>query len=417
MAEYTAKSNNLIKPKKINIYLLFTAGLFIALILLEIFYDGSFLDEVIGILGAAYLLFFRSKLERRDIITIILIGIIVVFGLISNIISGVKNNWFSILVDVVSETKIIFAYYGIKYLLTDDEKQQLIDKFTPAVVLYTLAAFFFGVLTLFVDTGMRGLEERFGLMPYKFIYTVECQFLTIQVFIFAILVCSTRITDRFRYFLYFCALASMLLTTKSPGILLTIMFVGLSFYFKKHKKLSPFVILIGIVLIFWASQFQIENYITNTNSIRYLFLVNSFKTAGTYFPFGSGFATYGSDQAFKDYSQLYYQYGYYKMLGLDPIDGSYTSDTFWPMAIAQFGWFGFILYFYVYVRIFQSFTNEKITGQRKAFLYASFIQAMIYAIGAANLSSSYGMVSFMALALVNVSNPEEQKKKRLKLHF
>ena len=44
---------------------------------------------------------------------------------------------------------------------------------------------------------------------------------------------------------------------------------------------------------------------------------------------------------------------------MTPEDGSFLSDTFWPMAIGQFGWVGGILYISAYIMIFLSFKNNK----------------------------------------------------------
>lgn len=40
-------------------------------------------------------------------------------------------------------------------------------------------------------------------------------------------------------------------------------------------------------------------------------------------------------QAARNYSRLYYQYGFNSLFGMNTRDGSFLSDTFWPMAIGQ----------------------------------------------------------------------------------
>ncbi len=198
----------------------------------------------------------------------------------------------------------------------------------------------------------------------------------------------------------------------------SIIFIGLAFYFKKHERLSPIVIIIGVIILIVAGWFQIETYILNENAPRRLFFEYAFKTANNYFPLGSGFGTFGSDQAARNYSQLYYQYGFNKLFGMTPEDGSFLSDTFWPMAIGQFGWVGGILYISAYIMIFLSFKNNKYNSQTKAFLYAAFLQYMIHAVGSAILSSSAGLIGFMALAIFTVSYDDNQKNKsRLKIHL
>ena len=118
----------------------------------------------------------------------------------------------------------------------------------------------------------------------------------------------------------------------------------------------------------------------NVNAPRYLFFYYGGKTANTYFPLGSGFATFGSDQAARNYSRLYYQYGFNSLFGMNTEDGSFLSDTFWPMAIGQFGWIGSILYILIYVRIFFSFKWMDLNLEQKALLYAGYMQYIIHAV-------------------------------------
>lgn len=132
------------------------------------------------------------------------------------------------------------------------------------------------------------------------------------------------------------------------------------------------------VIVLLLGTFQIQTYLMNVNAPRYLFFYYGGKTANTYFPLGSGFATFGSDQAARNYSRLYYQYGFNSLFGMNTKDGSFLSDTFWPMAIGQFGWIGSILYILIYVRIFFSFKWMNLNSEQKALLYAGYMQYIIH---------------------------------------
>lgn len=154
------------------------------------------------------------------------------------------------------------------------------------------------------------------------------------------------------------------------------------------------------VIVLLLGTFQIQTYLMNVNAPRYLFFYYGGKTANTYFPLGSGFATFGSDQAARNYSRLYYQYGFNSLFGMNTKDGSFLSDTFWPMAIGQFGWIGSILYILIYVRIFFSFKWMNLNSEQKALLYAGYMQYIIHAVGSAILSAPAGMIGAIALAAV-----------------
>lgn len=415
MATNVKNSNHKVKLK-FNVYSALIIILFLSLILAELFASRSYLDEVIGILSAFYLLFFRNRMEKRDVITIVLLAVVSIYGLISNTVSGLTSNYFSIFVDVLAESKVLLSYFAVKYFLNDSEKQSIIELLTGISALFTIASFICGIISLFKDIGMSGLE-RYGIRSFHFIFDMEHQFMAVYMFIFAVLVCNTRMKHGTKVLFYIMAMISMILTTKAPPILFSIIFVGLSFYFRKHKKLSTWIIIIGIIMVIIVGQYQIHEYLLNEDSPRHLFIKYAIKTANNYFPFGSGFATYGSDQAARVYSRLYYQYGFNKLNGMNPDNPAFLSDTFWPMAIGQFGWVGSILYAIVYLRVFLTLNNDKFSNEKRAFVYACYLQYMIHAIGSAILSSSAGMIGFMGLALVTELDESQEKSGRLKIHI
>lgn len=100
------------------------------------------------------------------------------------------------------------------------------------------------------------------------------------------------------------------------------MFIFLLIYFQKRAQLKTRTVVFMAVIVLLLGTFQIQTYLMNVNAPRYLFFYYGGKTANTYFPLGSGFATFGSDQAARNYSRLYYQYGFalIAMVGCMSID-------------------------------------------------------------------------------------------------
>ena len=66
-----------------------------------------------------------------------------------------------------------------------------------------------------------------------------------------------------------------------------------------------------------------------------------------YFPFGSGFGSFGSEAAARYYSPLYYKYEIDSVYGLSPLDygtsSNFLVDAFYPV-LSEFGIIGIILY-------------------------------------------------------------------------
>ncbi|MDD6728005.1 MAG: hypothetical protein PUE08_02125 [Eubacteriales bacterium] len=396
---------------------IFVVILFLVMIVIEVGNGRSYHDEVIGIISAVYLLFMRKKIERRDMITLVTLAVVVAIGIVSNLVSNLTSSIFSICVDIIAETKLIFGFFAIKYFLSDKEKQATINMLLPLSKLYTLAAFSCSIISLFTDIGMSG-EERYGIPSFKFIFFHNHQYVAVYMLFFGVLVCNKKMSDTERKIYYALAIVSLMLATKAPPIIFSVIFIGLAFYFKKHDVISPGVMILGIILIVTLGWYQIENYLLRDDVPRHIFFEYSFKTANNYFPLGSGFSTFGSDQAARNYSKLYYQYGFDKMYGMTPEEGMFLSDNFWAMAIGQFGWIGSLVYISVFVRIFLTFSSNKYSNQHKAFLYAAYIQYMIHAVGSAILSSSAGLIGFMAIAMFTFLDDDTKKRTpKFKIYF
>ena len=145
--------------KRYYIKSLIAIAVFLLVITLELVNNGGYFDEIIGVLSAIYLIFFRTRIERRDMYTLIIMGIVVAIGVISNLVSGVSHNYFSIVIDIVAETKLLFAYFAMKYFLNDEEKKATINMLVSLAKLFTIGAFVCSIISLFTDIGMTG--------PYK----------------------------------------------------------------------------------------------------------------------------------------------------------------------------------------------------------------------------------------------------------
>lgn len=370
------------------------------LIYLEIRGGRSYFDEILCLFAFAYILLLgiQNKLTKKDGINILLMICVIGIGILSNIFSGLSAPAFSIVIDIIAETKVLWIFFAMKYYIHSEAKESLARMLTPIAKIFIVLAFFFSILSQFVNIGMTG-SERYGIQGFNFIFPMSFQFLAVSLIMFAVL--SLNNSVKYKNFYYIMGCISLMLSIKSSPLLFGIMFLFFLYYFKRKNiiKMRTLVLLaIAIVLI---GSFQIQNYLMNENAPRYLFFYYGSRTANDYFPLGSGFATFGSDQAARQYSSLYYLYGFNRLFGMNPEDGSFLSDTFWAMALGQFGWIGFFLYCLIYLRIFISFKAQyNSSPDKKALLYSSFISYMIHAVGSAILSSSAGVIGFIALAMV-----------------
>lgn len=378
------------------------------LTLFELLGGRSYVDEVLCIFSIIYVLCLLSQnlLIKHDRHAIYLLCVCTIIGFISNMFSGIQRTTFSILVDAISETKILWVFYAAKYYINEITVSTLSVRFWKFAKYYFVIALVCGVISQFVNIGMTE-SSRYGLEGFSYIFPMSFQYLAFSLVLIALLTSYNELkSPRTFYVIIAC---SLMLATKSGPLLFGAFFLILAYYFNKHEKLkTKTIVFLGVVVLLLGS-FQIETYLTNENAPRYLFIHYSEITANRFFPLGSGFATFGSDQAARDYSPLYYEYGFDSLFGMNPEDSSFLSDTFWPTPVAQFGWIGAILYICIFVNIFKSIKRQtSLNNYQKAFLYAGFSQYMIHAVGSAILSSSAGMLGFIGLAmLLNPYNETE----------
>lgn len=383
-----------------NLRSLFLTAVLVVFIAFELFFAGGYVDEVFGIFALGMLLILIGKLKKNDLVSMILLLSTVALGLLSNITSGVTVAKSSIFIDVLTQIKVILAFYFVKSFFTDREKQSVLDLLLPISKLFCIVTFVLSVASQFTNLGMSP-DRRYGLNCFNFVFAFNFEYIATYMVVFATFVCSNKLSKNQKLIYYFMALVAIALNLKSEAIIFAAAYIFLFFYLRKHQKLNIFVILLLIGGVVFLGQFQIDNYLAKEGTARHEFFVYAFKNANDHFPFGSGFATYGSAEAAKHYSPLYYDYGFHKIWGMTPdANGTFLNDTYWASIIGQFGYIGTLLIGLVYISIFFIFTNKNYKFDQKAFLYANFAQYVIHAIGAGIITSSSGMIGFMAMALV-----------------
>lgn len=378
----------------------FVFVILLVLIYLEIRGGRSYFDEILCLFAVAYIivLAIKNRLTKNDGVNILLMVCVIGIGILSNLFSGIPVPIFSVIVDIIAETKVLWIFFAVKYFINGETKESLVRMLTPIAKIFIILAFSFSIISQLVDIGMTG-SERYGIQGFNFIFPMSFQFLAVSLIMFAILSLNNLVRHKTLYYVMGCI--SLIFSIKSSPLLVGIMFLFFLYYFKRKNKIKIRTLVFLAIVITLIGSFQIQTYLMNENAPRYLFFYYGGVTANDYFPLGSGFATFGSDQAARIYSPLYYKYGFSGLFGMTPEDGSFLSDTFWPMAIGQFGWGGFILYVLIYLRIFYSFKSKiSLPPDQKALLYSGFISYIIHAVGSAILSASAGVIGFIALAIV-----------------
>ncbi len=376
----------------------------------------GYTDEVVGV--GCFLLFIfyllKGKLHPTDIAIFVFTTLVAIMGLIGNYTYRIIGDWFPVAVDTVCLYKIFMPFVVFKAVAESDKEALMMKYLMPISKLFLIAASIFGILSQFIDLGMTENNTRYGIYAYTFVfnncgrygYIVACAFITILFSEFDI--SKLRFYEALTVF-------NMILTTKGVVYIVLVAYVILVIMWRKKQKLSlqsmAFIALGSIA----ASTLQINSYIKDRNSPRMTLVKYGNITAKEHFPFGSGFATFGSDMAAKNYSLLYIRYGFNQRFGLSQEFPFALNDCYLGMVLGQFGYIGTFFYVIVLVFIFIPIKNLVIERRIKAMTIAMFIGVIVSTIGTAIIKSSIGVYIFIFLGMVcGYSGVETEREKYLR---
>ena len=246
----------------------------------------------------------------------------------------------------------------------------IVSHFKYAAKGYLIVLFVFGVLNIFVDLGMYG-GIRYGLRNYAFVFgTPGIVTNTVLYIIMLLLLDAALHEERPNKGFLLMAIAVLIMVIKSRSLIIAATTLVLFESFVLEKKQNMRLRIVGIAIIGGIIGYpQYQDYFVNGvtanrgTAPRQLFWQGGLRLFKEYFPYGTGFGTFGSSTAATNYSSLYYILEFDKVPGMKPTNTMYLNDTFWPMIFTQLGLIGMIPYIVLLVIIFYDiYRNAKRSG-------------------------------------------------------
>lgn len=358
-------------------------------------------DETLCIICILYILYFSFKkgIKGIDLTMLILLIVCSVITLCGNLINKLITNWFPIIVDLVCLAKIFTVFIVYKLVGERDTKKRVISYLIPICKTTIILGSIFGILSQFVNLGMTTPNRRYGILPYYFIFENEGRYGYIIACAFLILLLAKLPKKQERIY-EVLMIFNIIITTKGVTYIIVISYIVLVIMWKKTLKLNAKTLILLILSGLAASSVQINTYLRDTESPRVTLIRYGFKTANTYFPFGSGFATYGSDMAARNYSKLYIKYGFENRYGLSTLNSTCLNDCYLGMVVGQFGYIGMIVFLVMLCLIFVPLDRIAINKRVKALTVSIFIGLLVSCIGTAIIKSSIGVFSMAVIGLI-----------------
>ena len=345
-----------------------------------------------------------SKQERKIIKWI---PIFFIVGIFANVKYRYQLQNIAIIKDMLAISKFIICYLFILIIGARIDKEILLKKIAKQSRVYILIIFAFGIVNLVFDIGM-GHGNRYGIRAYKFLYDHPTYLVCSIVVLISVLIAEgTKNNNKY----IMMSLIILLLTCRSKAIVYVFIYFFMS-YILKHKvkiKLSHILCIAVIGLILTYS--KIMEYVSyGYKAARPALYLTGFTIFKENFPFGSGFGTFASYLSGKYYSDVYYHYNLYTVLGMTKDNYSYIGDTFWPYIYGQFGCIGLIIFLYILFSLVLSAYRRYSYSLNK---FKSMILLLIYVLIASTseaiFTDSTGQFAFMVFSVFLGSNNLNKK--------
>lgn len=386
----------------------------------------NYADEVIAAFMALCVLvrfILGYKFEFYDKEIFYLSAAFLITGLIGSVIHRYQPIEVAI-IDMFTCAKFIIGYFGVRVIWDKNTNPDFIRRNLVNVArLLTIIFFVLAIHEEFFTPWFNVADERFGGISIALFYPHPTYLAASSSILLIILaVSSTKKSSNFIYMLMITCVIIFTFRSKAMGF--AGVFWGLYLLSVKLKIKSKVVYAaISIPMAIYIGYDQILKYfITSTKtSARSIMLLDSIQLAKSAFPFGMGYATFGSNMSAKRYSPVYYLLGYNEIFGLSKEHTSYLNDGFWQIIFGQFGVIGFILFIFIIIAFFR--TAFMFKPQKVGFsTYDALISLNIYLVISSTAEPAYfapfALLYFMLFAMIvnqNKSNLEAVKiKTRIK---
>lgn len=331
---------------------------------------------------------FRSRPSRRQTTFFLLLAVFWISGWVGFILHHYQP-----LSNTVKDSYVNLKFFmalGASWLFFDDGKtdpKKVERSLWHVLNVITCVLFILCLVNLFVDIFPK--ETRYGYPAIKLFYTSYTALVAQCVFLCAI---YFRLYEYFRNRVLIpvgMLFVVMFFTQriKALGAMACIVFIYL-ILFSKRKKLGLVLACgCGGVAVFAAVCQLFYYYVTlRAEAARAILTIVAPYIAKDYFPFGTGWGTYGSAFSVEPYSPVYEMYQISGVWGISPSYHDFVSDTFWPMLLGQCGVIGTLAYVGVVVMLV-----KKVVALRKQNIctFASGLIPILYLLIASTSESAF----------------------------
>lgn len=368
-------------------------------------------DELLSVFSVGYVAFlmYSKKLNNTDKALFYLLLTITGIGVISNIVSRVIGNVFAIAVDILALWKPFAIYLMCKHFAVNN-RDNMIKAFVKISKLVIIVLAALSVIGQFVNIVVVEFEQTFfGIFKVFNLYGAAVYQVGWWLFGSLLMLAAANIPLK-KFLIYLCIAFVPMFLTGATTVWGWMVIEAMLLLFIKRDKILKVRYLVPIAIVILAVAFvDISTYLLDDSAARFILFSGGFTVAKRYFPFGSGFATFGSDMAYRYYSKLYIEFGWKDLWGFKPTDGKFINDNLLASIIGQFGWGGTILYFICMFLVFKGVNSSKLNRLERITALSTILTLGISLVGSAAIKTSMGMFAFGVLGIIAAKTENSEK--------
>lgn len=384
--------------------LLVYIGIFWSFIQYSLVNAFTYWDELYSLLFGIFIIKAMSeggcKGRKEDLGIFFSLLLYCMCSLMGNIISNYIS-FSSVLNDLFLNLKFPMAMYATIFIMRNSEIIDYKDKIIKHLHVIT---FMFAGLFVFdkVFNVFPVYENRFGINSEQLIFAHPTFCAAALFYLLMLHVLFGDINKKIEKLCLGILLLLICMTLRFKAIAVVLLFVAICIYFLilKAKKLNLGIIGLLGLLVFLVAYKQIYFYFLSPvalNMPRGAILNTSFQIAKDYFPFGTGFGSFGSYVSGSDYSPVYELYGIHQIYGMtkDRVDA--ISDNYWPMILGQAGIIGFLAMLNMWRLLYIKIDKYR---QKNWVLYLAAMGCFLYIVTSSTSESAIVNPACMPLAFV-----------------
>ncbi|MHA5102999.1 hypothetical protein R5R40_02330 [Oenococcus oeni] len=368
------------------------------------------MDEVAGIISLViiFIALVTAKLNSTSVVIFFLLFLLILEGILSNFISGVERTGSEIIIDAIIFAKPFLIFSAIYQLSESNTLDKLRKLFSVTIKMFFLIALLFCFLNQLKIVNMSQTTNN-SIRDFQFFFDFPVSFSIFVLALFGIIV--DKKISLFKQSYFWVCLILVISTLKSQSLFFITFFVFLSILTNKRKSEIKIrtVVLISFFSFFSVVPAVLNYFHTSVYSPRQVLMSGGINLFKQYFPFGSGFATFGSTMASKNYSPIYLNFGYASLYGMG-LDGnkSFLSDNFFAELIGELGLIGILIFGILSIVVARVFIVSKLNKNLSSYCISMFISLIAINLSSSFFSSSPGALMMCVLAVISKSNIESE---------